>query len=258
MDPRTLIRNDQFRHPVFRRTLADVMRTRLLSTLVPTAALLVALTACSSGGAPAAPTDDRSASATADPTSPPALRPGWDAATGTITLGDGPTRIDVWFDPMCPNCKQFDEAQREALADWSTRDGSQVVLHPLTFLDRASQGSAYSTRAATVLATAAEQDPAAVLAILLDLYDRQPAEQTAGLDDAALRAIASAHGVDAAEALADRPWDATFRKTSAEAFSGRDAITGTPTMRVDGREVPSGQLYEPDLRRQVDTYLDQR
>jgi len=247
----------QFQHAVFCRTLALVMRTRLLSTLLPAAALLVALTACSTGGAPAAPTDERSASASADPTSPPALRPGWDATAGTITLGEGPTRIDVWFDPMCPYCKQFDEAQRDALTDWSTRDGSQVVLHPLTFLDRVAQGSAYSTRAATVLAAAAEQDPAAVLPILLDLYDRQPAEQTAGLDDDALRAIAKAHGVDAAKALADRPWDATFRKLSAEAFSGRDAITGTPTMRVDGREVPSGQLYETDLRKQVDTYLDQ-
>lgn len=223
------------------------------------AVLLLTVTACSSGGGTTAggtgtptPTPESSAPV------PTTAKTGWDASKGTIAIGDGPARIDVWFDPMCPYCAKFDEAQRENLAEWSSGGKAQVVLHPLAFLDRASEGSAYSTRADTVLVAAAQQDVAKVLPILLDLYEHQPEEHTAGLTDAQLVDIADQHGVDATGALQDRAHDALFAKLSADAFSGSDAITGTPTMRVDGNDVPSGVLYDASLREQVDKYLEQR
>lgn len=206
------------------------------------------LAGCSS--AEPAPIPTRSASAPYTP-----LAPGWRASDGTIVLGTGPVRIDVWFDLMCPYCKKFDGIQRDALRDWSSHSRTQLVLHPLAFLDRASEGSAYSTRAATVLAAAATQDERAVLPIMFTLYDQQPAEHTSGLSDDELITIAAQHEIDVRAVLQERPHDAIFKKNSAAAFSGADAITGTPTVRIDGTQVPSEVLYDMDLRQQVEAFI---
>jgi len=228
----------------------------------PVAAALAILVAALTGCSAAAPTGDAPARPERPaPTSsvrPSASPPGWDGRTGEIVLGRGPARVDVWLDPLCPYCKQFEQAQREALAAWSERDGVQLVVHPLTFLDRASEGTAYSTRAATVLATAAEQDQDAVLPLLLDLYERQPAEHSPGLTDDELADIAADHGVDAEDALDERPYDQLFAANSAAAFTGPGAITGTPAVRVDGTDVPSADLYGPSLRADVDRILNSR
>jgi protein-disulfide isomerase len=230
---------------------------RPLRLILPAAAVLLALAGCSTTdpGAADSPAPVLPSQSPKTPQEP--VKTGWDAAAGTIAIGDGPARIDVWFDPMCPYCAKFDEAQRENLAAWSTGGKAQVVLHPLSFLDRASEGSAYSTRADTVLVAAAEHDTAAVLPILLDLYEHQPAEHTAGLTDEQLTEIAAGHDVDVRPALRDRAHDARFARESTAAFSGQDAITGTPTMRIDGNDVPSDALYDSSLRSQVDTYLGQ-
>lgn len=218
-------------------------RERIVVSAALAFAVAVGTAACT-----APPTPSSSSASTARPELPSRpLIPGWHSDSATIVLGEGQTRVDVWFDPLCPYCKRFEQAQREALRSWSDSDASQLVLHPLTFLDRASQGTAYSTRAATVLATAAEQRRDAVLPILQDLYGRQPAEGSPGLSDAELLDIAAAHGVDARTTLAKRPYDKVLAAKSLEAFRGATPITGTPSVRVDGVTVPEAKLLRGSL-----------
>jgi protein-disulfide isomerase len=231
--------------------------TRALIASALLATTVISLAACSS-----LPASDPTTIPTTDPT-PSATQSAsaataWDPATGTITVGDGDHRIDVWVDPMCPYCAKFDAAQGDALARWVADGDARVVLHPLTFLDRVSNGSAYSTRAATALAAVGEQRPDALLPVLADLMEHQPAENTAGLDDEQIADIARAHGVDVRSALASRPHDALFARLSAEAFAGDGAITGTPTVRVDGAELPGESLYGPAMAPAVDRLLDAR
>ncbi|MEK6310898.1 MAG: DsbA family protein [Curtobacterium sp.] len=206
------------------------------------AALLAALVLTGCSVATMAPTTDGSVDTASR---------GWDAGSGTITLGTGDNVVEVWFDPRCPYCKSFHEAQGDAMRDWATGDDTRLVLHPMTFLDRASAGTRYSSRAATALIATAEQDLDAVLPVLTDLYERQPKEGTAGMTDAELSDLAEQHGVDVTDALRDRPYDQLLTSHSGAAFEGPDAINGTPTLRYDGATVDSewfGSDVRPKLR----------
>ena len=70
---------------------------------------------------------------------------------GFIAAGNGAKKVDLWFDAMCPVCGAFEKANGATLAS-AVDDGSITLrLHPLTFLDAASNGTGYSTRAAAAL-----------------------------------------------------------------------------------------------------------
>ena len=69
----------------------------------------------------------------------------------TSQAGTGATKVDLWFDPMCPICGTFEKANGELLAK-AVADGSITLrLRPLTFLDRLSNGTGYSTSAVAAL-----------------------------------------------------------------------------------------------------------
>lgn len=173
----------------------------------------------------------------------------WDAATGTIGLGEPSEQVlELWFDPLCPWCAKFDAENGSAIADLVERGEVSLVLHPLTFLDRESKGSKYSTRASTVLIETARVAPDAVLAVLAELYERQPEEATTGLDDAELTAIAGRHDVDVREALRQRDHDELLAEVTTDAFAGSHAITGTPSARLNGDTLDPGDGFLEDLR----------
>ena len=58
---------------------------------------------------------------------------------------------------LCPACKQFEELFGTYLDDLPSQ-GVQVVYHPVTILDDKSDGTRYSSRAASAVACVAEQD----------------------------------------------------------------------------------------------------
>jgi protein-disulfide isomerase len=163
---------------------------------------------------------------------------------GAIPIGAAaaPVRVEIYLDYMCPYCGRFERANgvelRRLVADGTVR----VELHPLAFLDRASAGTRYSTRAANAVATVADRAPDRVLAFSEALYENQPAEGSAGLsnDEIALRAAnAGVPGtvVGAFAVGTFEPWVAT---TTTAAFDG--GVTGTPTVKINGA-VFKGDLY---------------
>jgi len=103
--------------------------------------------------------------------------------------------VSVYVDYMCPYCGQF-EAVNGPTLDQLRGDGTIIVeYHPVSILDEASLGTAYSTRAAAAAALVADQAPEAFVAFNTALFATQPAENTAGLTDPEIATLARGAGV---------------------------------------------------------------
>ena len=105
-----------------------------------------------------------------------------DTETGAIIVGDGPDVLDTYIDFMCPICNTFEQSYGptiEGLVD----DGSITLnIHPISILDRASQGTEFSTRAASAMYCVAVADAEASVPFMQAMYANQPAEGSTGPD----------------------------------------------------------------------------
>jgi len=108
--------------------------------------------------------------------------------------------VSVYADYMCPYCGQFEQINGPILD--RLRGGGTIVVeyHPVSILDGASLGTAYSTRAAAAVALVADQAPEAFVTFNTALFATQPAENTAGLTDAEIATLARGAGVPEAVA----------------------------------------------------------
>jgi protein-disulfide isomerase len=160
---------------------------------------------------------------------------------GFIQVGTGAKTVDLYFDPLCPYCQEFELANGATLSG-AVSDGSiSFRLHPLTFLDPSSNGTAYSSRAAAALTCVAESTPDSTLDYLAALYKNQPKEGSDGLTDKKLVSMATALGVpDISSCLATGANQAWAQSITQHALNGpiKDAditqIKGTPTVLVNG------------------------
>jgi protein-disulfide isomerase len=157
-----------------------------------------------------------------------------DAGSG-FAVGTGPVTIDVYEDFMCPICGTFEKQAGPTLAKLVADGTVTVVYHPIAILDRYST-TEYSTRAAA--ASAAASQGGKFLAFHDALYDKQPAEGSAGLDDATLVDIGKSVGLTDA-AFADAVTAGTYRgwATQATATASERHITSTPTVLVGGKKL---------------------
>jgi protein-disulfide isomerase len=185
---------------------------------------------------------DEQASAASTPAATSA--PAGATAAGALVVGDAaaPVRVEIFLDYMCPYCGRFERANGGELARLVTAGTARLEMYPLSFLDRMSRGSEYSTRTANAAATVADAAPDKLLAFTAALYEHQPEENTAGLTDDQIADLAQTAGVpaDVAARFAARsfgPWVAA--STEKVLASG---INGTPTVRING-EVFRGDLY---------------
>jgi protein-disulfide isomerase len=175
-----------------------------------------------------------------------------------IVLGtgsDGAVRVVTYVDYFCPYCGEFEATNAQQLSEWVESGDVVLEVHPIAILDRASLGTRYSTRAANAAACVADSAPGSFEAFSALLFARQPAENTEGLSDADLVDLAGEAGVPEAsdvreciqtEQFSDWVADATDRAlTSPLPDSDLDALTGTPTVIVDGVQY-EGSLDDPD------------
>lgn len=177
-------------------------------------------------------------------------RPSADATSGegTWTIGVGeataPVRVDVYQDFMCPYCGRFEQANGETLAQLVDEGTVRMEIHPMSFLDAASNGSEYSTRSANAFVTAAKADPEHTLDFNAALYAKQPAEGSRGLTDEQIAQLALGAGIDQAvvDTFTDMQYEDWVKEGTKDDFAS--GITGTPTVMIDG-ETFSGDLYTP-------------
>jgi protein-disulfide isomerase len=200
-------------------------------------AAALALTGCSSGGG-----SDTTATASASTVPIPTGTAG--AANfdeGYLQVGTGTTIVDVYFDPMCPICGVFEQTNGTQLATLVDDGTITLRLHPMTFLDRASQGTAYSTRADSALTCVAVAEPADTLPYLAALYEKQPKENSKGLSDQELIDLAADAGApdisDCVTAGTYTSWAQKVNDAALAGITGADipAIQGTPTVLVNGK-----------------------
>jgi protein-disulfide isomerase len=168
---------------------------------------------------------------------------------GSIPVGadDAPVTVSVYFDYMCPACGRFEAANGEELDRLVEAGEIRVELRPISFLDRTSMGTEYSTRAANALATAADgsaEDDLAMWAFHQGLFEQQPQEGTPGLDDDQIAEIAREAGVadEVVERFTDMTHEGWVQQVTEDAFDS--GVEGTPTVLIDGDEF-TGDLYSP-------------
>jgi len=156
--------------------------------------------------------------------------------TGGVAGVDVPTdvtRVDLYIDLMCPVCNQFEQINGKDL-DSLREDGTiALVYHPISILDRASSGTKYSTRAANAVAVVADQDPSHFLAFITALYANQPQENSTGLSDDEIAAIAIGVGVPADVAGSFKKGEFEKWVIAATDRASQDGMTGTPTVMVN-------------------------
>jgi protein-disulfide isomerase len=158
-------------------------------------------------------------------------------ADGTaFAVGDGPVKVDIYEDFMCPACAQF-ESQAAATLDQLVTDKKVTVqYHPIAILDRFSNGTEYSTRSAAAAGAAGAAGKFREYHRVL--FANQPAEGSDGLDDAKLIELGRSAGItDAsfADAINDRTYVGWATKVT-ETASAR-GVTGTPTVLVNGKKL---------------------
>jgi protein-disulfide isomerase len=159
-----------------------------------------------------------------------------------VTVGRPSARVtlDVYEDPQCPVCKQFETGSGPTIAAWVRAGTVKVDYHVIAFLDSAST-TRYSSRAANALYCGAD---AGVFPAYHDLlFANQPAEGSAGLTYDQLVQLgrqAGATGDTFETCVRNRPYADFVVKISDQA--SRDGVLGTPTVLVNGSPVQPATL----------------
>ena len=120
--------------------------------------------------------------------------------TGAIAVGDGDQSMDTYIDFMCPVCNQFEQAYGEAVQGLVGDGTITLNIHPISILNRLSQGTEYSTRAANAMYCVAAADGTAAVPFMQAMFQNQPEEGSTGLSNEQILAIAAATGVTGIDA----------------------------------------------------------
>ena len=156
--------------------------------------------------------------------------------TGAISVGTGKDVVATYVDFMCPACTSFEQTFGASLEELATTNKITLDVHPVAILDRASQGTRFSTRAANALYCVAEASPEAVLPFIKTMYAGQPAELSTGLTDEQILVNAAAAGSkDVSECVTELKYEkfvtAMTKLLPPDPATGR---TGTPTVTING------------------------
>lgn len=175
-------------------------------------------------------------------TETPALKAGEDPVPNE--RAEGELNITMFVDYLCPICGQFESTNGEYISSLLENGGTTVDIHPISILDRLSQGTKYSTRAANAASCVANYSPNQFYDFHNLLFANQPAENSSGLSDDELIALTVDAGVsdadDIASCIKDKEFRAFVDASTKRALNGPipnsnvAQVTGTPTVIVNG------------------------
>nr|WP_198428696.1 thioredoxin domain-containing protein [Nocardia bovistercoris] len=239
-----------------RRIIIQVAVAAVLIALVAAIGVSIAVQNASKDDDAAAqtPTGSSSVAAPAAPAATPTIAAGAapNGVTGVITdsgairIGkpDAPVTVRVVADLQCPACKAFEAANKQTLEDAVNSGTAAVEYNIISFLDRASSGTKYSTRAANASYCVAAQDPSKYQGWIATMFDKQPKEGGKGLTDDELIAIAKSAGYsdEVADCIRNRPYDAFIAATTQKTFDG--GVNSTPTVFVNNQQVSPSNLAQ--------------
>ncbi|NYE21311.1 DsbA family protein [Microbacterium immunditiarum] len=173
--------------------------------------------------------------------------PNISAETGAIAVGDGGDSLDTYIDFMCPICNQFEQAYGPSIQELVDDGTITLNIHPISILDRYSQGTEFSTRAANAMYCVAEADADASVPFMQAMFENQPAEGTSGLTDQALLDIASGVGVSGIDSCVNDGRYSGFVAAMTEQTPVQPGAAGiaTPTIAVNGEVIANSELPAP-------------
>ena len=164
-------------------------------------------------------------------TTPPGANP---PGTGVV-IGDGPVTIDLYEDYLCPACRQFQQTSGATINQLVADGKAKVVFHPVAYLNRFST-TEYSTRSSAASGCAAKGGKFKEFTDAL--FERQPAEGSAGLSNDELIDIGAGVGLnkdDFGSCVKDGTYKAWTEHVTDDA--SKAGVTGTPTIKVNGTVV---------------------
>ena len=167
--------------------------------------------------------------------------------TGAIAVGDGDQSMDTYIDFMCPVCNQFEQAYGEAIQGLVTDGTITLNIHPISILDRASQGTEYSTRAANAMYCVAAADGTAAVPFMQAMFANQPEEGSTGLTNDQILSIAELAGVTGIDACVNDGEYSGYVTAMTEktpVAPGASGI-GTPTIAINGEVIANSTLPAP-------------
>jgi protein-disulfide isomerase len=154
--------------------------------------------------------------------------------------------IRIYLDYFCPICNEFENANKTQITSWLKTGAATIEIHPISFLDRSSEGTQYSTRAANAAGCVATYSPDQYWAFTQLMYTNQPVEDTPGLTDAQILAkIKSAKAKNYSEIASCVTSHRYFGWVGSATTRAEDGplpdsnvktVTGTPTVLVDGQQ----------------------
>ena len=164
---------------------------------------------------------------------------GIDQQTGAVVVGSGEQTLDIYIDFMCPACSQFEQTYGDEILDLVNDGTITLNIHPIAILDRYSQGTEYSTRSANAMYCVAEADPDAAVPFMQAMFAQQPDENSTGLTDDEILAIAKSVGVEGIDSCVT---DGTYKKfvasmTDKTPIAPGSSGIGTPTIAVNGEVI---------------------
>ncbi|MHA7306543.1 DsbA family protein [Arthrobacter sp. TMN-49] len=166
---------------------------------------------------------------------------------GIRATGAGkPIQTVIYLDFMCPFCGDFEKKFGPELKSLASEGKVTVEYRSLGFLDRFSAGTNYSSRAGAAAACVADTSPEKFQAFLDILFVNQPAENSKGLDNAALKAYATEVGAKDISSCVDGKNFRPFVANTTELASVH-GVTGTPTVFMDGVQWQSPQSFDDFL-----------
>lgn len=120
------------------------------------------------------------------------LEPGSSPEPHQSDRGTDPVDIMLYVDYRCPHCSVFEMTHAATLEEAVESGQATLEIRPLTFMDRNSAGSAYSSRAANLFACTVQEQPENAWKIhnMLLHPEIQPTDQGSGRDDVFLLAAA--------------------------------------------------------------------
>jgi protein-disulfide isomerase len=175
------------------------------------------------------------------PETPPAevKAPGAEAEAGK------PVKVVVYIDFICPGCKRFETTYNEQLTSLRNEGKISLEYRPLGFLDLQSTTN-YSSRAANAAACVVNESPEKYSDFVNALFEKQPAEGSAGLSDDDLKKMATDVGAKSIDTCVEEKKYRPYVKVATQEAAAI-GVTGTPTAFVDGKQWGKGDSANTDL-----------
>ncbi|WP_160667785.1 DsbA family protein [Pseudarthrobacter sp. ATCC 49987] len=190
----------------------------------------------------------------ADLPSAPATPPAQITAPGAEAEAGKPVKVVLYIDFICPVCKNFETQYNETLTKLRNEGKITVEYRPLGFLDTRSTTN-YSSRAANAAACVVNESPEKYADFVNMLFEKQPAEGSAGISDADLKKMATDLGAKSIDTCVDektyRPW---VKYTTQQAAS--IGVTGTPTVLVEGKQWGKGDSAQTPFEQFLQAAID--